>query len=109
MAFFSAPDVPWLYSGVTNTKASNAAIFAAQRLVWSFEYLPMRRRHRLVEQRQLVVLDVDDLIRGIGPLAGNLVHPLGDRLRMAARPGAADDDGDLDHLDTLLIYRLPNA
>ena len=38
MAFFSTPEVPWLYSGVTMTKPSNEAIFAAHCLVCSFWY-----------------------------------------------------------------------
>ena len=37
---FRAPQVPWLYSGVTKTKASNVAIFAAHALVCGLEYLP---------------------------------------------------------------------
>src|SRR5687767_3247582 len=40
MAFLRAPGIPWLYSGVTNTNASNGSIFAAQALVWGFEYWP---------------------------------------------------------------------
>ena len=30
MAFFSAPEVEWLYSGVTKTKPSKESIFSAQ-------------------------------------------------------------------------------
>jgi hypothetical protein len=37
----SAPDVPWLYSGVTKTNASSEAIFAAHFFVCSWLYLPI--------------------------------------------------------------------
>src|SRR5919206_2593 len=40
MAFFSTPEVLWLYSGVTITKPSNEAIFSAHAFVWSFWYCP---------------------------------------------------------------------
>ena len=38
MAFFSTPDVPWLYSGVTITNPSYDAIFAAHARVCAFWY-----------------------------------------------------------------------
>lgn len=40
MAFFRAPEVEWLYSGVTKTKPSKEAIFSAQALVWGWVYWP---------------------------------------------------------------------
>jgi hypothetical protein len=40
MAFLRAPEVLWLYSGVTNTKPSKLSIFAAHALVCAFEYWP---------------------------------------------------------------------
>ena len=41
MAFFSTPEVPWLYSGVTKTNPSNEAIFSAHCLVCSPWYWPI--------------------------------------------------------------------
>src|SRR5215475_11115926 len=41
MEFFSAPDVEWLYSGVTKTNPSNEAIFSAQALVCGRLYWPI--------------------------------------------------------------------
>ena len=40
IAFLSAPDMPWLYSGATNTKPSKPAIFAAHFFVCGFSYRP---------------------------------------------------------------------
>jgi hypothetical protein len=48
IAFFSTPDVPWLYSGVTMTNPSNEAMVTVHCLVWSCWYWLMRRRRRLV-------------------------------------------------------------
>jgi hypothetical protein len=45
--------------------------------------LPQARRQRLVEQRQVVVFDVDELEFGVGALARDFVSPLGDGLTMA--------------------------
>ena len=42
MAFFSAPDIEWLYSGVTKTYASKEPIFAAHLRVWGRLYWPTR-------------------------------------------------------------------
>ena len=55
----------------------------------------MRRRHRLVEQRQVEVLDVHQLELGIAALLREFVNPPGDGLADAARTRAADDDRDL--------------
>ncbi len=41
MAFLSAPEVEWLYSGVTKTKPSNDAIFSAQASVCGWVYCPI--------------------------------------------------------------------
>src|SRR5579863_4687347 len=40
MAFLSAPEMLWLYSGVTNTYASNEAIFEAHTFVCAWLYWP---------------------------------------------------------------------
>src|ERR1700722_4838953 len=40
MAFLSAPEVPWLYSGVTKTYPSNEAMAADQSLVCGWLYEP---------------------------------------------------------------------
>src|SRR5258708_22279160 len=41
MAFFSTPEVLWLYSGVTKTNPSNEEILSAHALVCSFWYWPI--------------------------------------------------------------------
>ena len=38
-AFFSEPEIEWLYSGVTKMKASNSSSFAPQAFVWSLAYI----------------------------------------------------------------------
>src|SRR5690606_20983214 len=49
---------------------------------------------RLAQQRQVEGGDVDEVVvGGVAPL-GQLVHPPADRLPLAARTGAPDDDGD---------------
>jgi hypothetical protein len=59
--------------------------------------LPERRRHGLVEVRKREVGEVDELVLGVGALGGVLEHPLRDCFSVAARPGAAENDGDLGH------------
>lgn len=70
MAFLSAPEVPWLYSGVTKTKASNKSIFADLRyLHWfccdfclcrisSWKYLAIVEKHFLLLSCPLYLLTV---------------------------------------------------
>jgi len=41
MAFFSTPDVEWLYAGVTMTKPSKEAVFSAHFFVCSPLYRPI--------------------------------------------------------------------
>src|SRR3712207_9482409 len=41
MAFFRAPEVAWLYSGVTKMKPSKESITPAKLLVWSWLYIPI--------------------------------------------------------------------
>ena len=62
MAFFSAPDVEWLYSGVTKTKPSKEAILAAHAWVCGWEYCPSDGGIASVEVRELVVEQVDQLV-----------------------------------------------
>ena len=97
MAFFSAPEVEWLYSGVTKTKPSKRGDLGGPGLRVRLGVLPERGRHRLVEVRQVVVGDVDELVLGVAALLGDVEHPAGDGFAVAARAGAADDDRDLGH------------
>lgn len=59
--------------------------------------LAHRRGVGLVEQRELVVEQVDDFEVGVGALGGGLVDPAGDGLAVPSRAGASDDDADLGH------------
>jgi hypothetical protein len=97
MAFFSTPEVEWLYSGVTITKPSNEAILAAHSRVCGWLYWAIDGGTGLVEVRQLVVEQVDQLELRVGALRGHLEDPLGDGFAVAARAGAAEDDADLGH------------
>ena len=83
MAFFSTPEVPWLYSGVTMTKPSNEAIFVRPLLGVLVLVLAERRRQRLVEVRQRVVAQVDELELGVVAARGDVEHPAGDLLAVA--------------------------
>jgi hypothetical protein len=59
--------------------------------------LPGGRRHRLVEQGQVLLGDVDQLELGIGTLAGVLIDPVGHGRAGAAGAGAAENDRDFQH------------
>lgn len=96
MAFFRAPVVEWLYSGVTKTKASKPATFSAQARV-RLAVLPHGGRHHLVEVRQVVVLEVDQLELGVAPLGGEFVDPARDGFADAPGAGGTDDDCDFGH------------
>jgi hypothetical protein len=79
MAFFSTPEVEWLYSGV---------------LVL---VLAHRGRQRLVQVRQRVVAQVDELELGVAAARGVVVDPPGHLLAVAVGAGAAEDDADPGH------------
>jgi hypothetical protein len=97
MAFFSTAEVPWLYSGATKTKASKESIFAAQALVW-LAVFAHGGRHRLVEMGKGVFLQVDQLELCAAMLLGMFVDPVRDRLAVAARACASEDDCYLEHV-----------
>src|SRR6266436_6471089 len=59
--------------------------------------LSHRWRHRFIEQRQVEILDVDQLELCLRALLGKFVNPLGDGLANAPRSGAANDDCDFQH------------
>ena len=98
MAFLSTPEVEWLYSGVTKTKPSNAAILSAHALVCVVRVLARCDGGiGLVQVGQRVVGQVDELVLARRCAAGGLGdHPLGDGLAVAAGAGAAEDDGDIE-------------
>ena len=106
MAFFSAPEVEWLYSGVTNTKPVQGADRLGPLLGVLVGVLTERGRQRLVKVGQVVVEQVDQLELRVGALRGELVDPLGDSFAVAPGTGTADDDSDLDHVTLLILSRL---
>jgi hypothetical protein len=59
--------------------------------------LTLRRRHRLVEQRQVEIPDVHQLELGIGPLPREIVSPPRDGLADAPGTCASNDDCELEH------------
>ncbi len=59
--------------------------------------LTHRRRHGLVEQRQVERCDVEELEGGVVAGGGDLLHPVRDGLTVASGAGASDDDGDPGH------------
>ena len=54
-----------------------------------FRILALRRRHGLVQQRQVEVGDVDQFVDRVAAHAGNVHHPVGHGRRLAARAGTA--------------------
>ena len=94
----------WLYSGVTKTKPSNEAIFVGPALGVRLAVLAERRRHGLVEERQVEVREVDELELGVAALLGEVVDPPGDGFAVAAGAGAAEDDADLDHFSCSFCF-----
>ena len=66
--------------------------------------LPQLRRALLVEVRQREVAQVDQLEGRVVALSGEVGHPVGDLLTVAAGSGAADDDADASH-NRLLVLR----
>src|SRR5439155_17084196 len=59
--------------------------------------LPHDGRHRLVEERQVVIFDVHEFEPGVGALFRDFVDPFGDGLAVAAGPRASEDDGNSKH------------
>src|SRR6202044_2358358 len=59
--------------------------------------LAQRGRQRLVQVRQRVVAEVDELELGVASKRRVVVHPPGDLLAVAIGAGAAEDDADPDH------------
>jgi hypothetical protein len=97
MAFLSTPDVEWLYSGVTKMKPSYAPIFFAHALVCSPAYWPGAAS--LVEMRERIVEQIDELVAGRGARRRLVDDPIGDRLAVAAGARTAEDDGDVQVVD----------
>src|SRR6266436_8458501 len=56
-----------------------------------------RRWYWLIEERQLVVLDVDNLKLCVLAAFQDIVHPLCDGRGFTSRPGTADDDSNFQH------------
>jgi len=50
------------------------------------------RGYGFIEERQLVVFDVDNLKVRVLPALQDIVHPLGDGYGFSSRPRTADDD-----------------
>src|SRR6266849_2800310 len=59
--------------------------------------LPHDGRHRLVEERQVEVLNVHEFELGVGALFCDFVDPFGDGLAVATRPRASEDDSNSKH------------
>src|SRR5438309_2194096 len=59
--------------------------------------LPHYGRHRLVEERQVVIFDVYEFELGVATLFRDFVDPFGHGLAVAAGPCTSDDDGDSKH------------
>ena len=60
--------------------------------------LAQRRRQRLVEVRQRVVAQVDQLELRVAAARGDVEHPLRDLLAVPVGAGAAEDDADPGHI-----------
>jgi hypothetical protein len=58
----------------------------------------MIRRDRLVEERQFVVLDIDNFKLRVVAVFQKFVHPLCDGRGLPSRSRTADDDSNLYHL-----------
>jgi hypothetical protein len=59
--------------------------------------LAHRWRQRLVQVRQRVVAQVNQLELGVAAARCQVIDPHGDLFAAAVGPGAAQDDADLDH------------
>src|ERR1700677_3010214 len=94
MAFFSTPEVEWLYSGVTMTNPSNEAIFSAHCRVCSFWYWPIEGGSG---SSRCGRAQVDELELGVAAARGDVVDPPGHLLAVAVGAGAAEDDADPGH------------
>jgi len=62
MAFFSAPEVEWLYSGVTNTYPSKGGDLLRPGQRVRLAVLPQGRGQRLIQVRQVELRDVDEFV-----------------------------------------------
>ena len=87
MAFFRTPEVEWLYSGVTKTNPSNRPMVAAHSWVCGVLVLAHGRRQGLVQVRQGVVDEVDQLELGVRAPPGLVHHPAGRPARRGGRGG----------------------
>ena len=58
-----------------------------------------RRRHRLVQEGQVVVGNVDYFIRRVSPRLGNFESPFSYGIGSAVRAGGANDYPDFEHGD----------
>src|SRR6267142_6891908 len=65
------------------------------------------RRHWLVEERQLEILDVDEFKLGVATPLRDFVSPFGHGLALAAGPRASDNDGNSKHQFLLFTSSSP--
>src|SRR5260370_41724810 len=71
--------------------------FLAPRLRVRLAVLMHRRWYRLIEERQLVILDVDNLKLRVLAVLQDIVHPLCDGRGFPSRSRTADDDSNFQH------------
>ena len=83
-----------MYSGVTNTKASNWAIFAAQALVWGWWYWPRLGGSGSSSSGEIEIHQVDEFKRRVSPSPRYVIDPLGHGFTV---PGTAENDGHVQH------------
>ena len=81
MAFLSAPEVRVVVLGRDDDEAVERGDLLGPALRVRLAYWPSDGGYRLVEVRQLVVEQVDQLELGVVALRGDLEDPAGDRLR----------------------------
>jgi hypothetical protein len=90
----STPVIEWLYSATTKMKPSKRARVSCQRTASGFCAGHPAVGGHLVEERQRMVAQVDQLDVHVAAGLGLLEHPLGRDVGEAGRAGGADDDGD---------------
>src|SRR5262245_2137260 len=89
MAFLSAPEGPWVDSGVTTTHIERLDRRPLRHV--RLRILIPQGRQGLVEQRERVRRDVDECEPGIGALPHDLEHPARDLLPVAPRARPSHD------------------
>src|SRR5260221_13729382 len=66
--------------------------------------LPERRRHRLVEKREVEIFFVPEFEPGVAALFPDFLDPLGYTLAISTQGRASDNDPDLFHFTCLFAY-----